>query len=123
VNSIFALSRAIDSAIADTSVPRVAVAANAFTSETGAPLTLITDERARERVRNHRTFARLLGAGMIQPSPRLPPPELVEAFKRHETAVYAALEAHIRGDPLPTYREPPLRDVVALTEWTPDRDA
>jgi hypothetical protein len=88
---------------------------NAFSITTNAEAPMLTDEQVSTRLHNHVDFVfRFTG---IASSARLKPDPLVPALRLHADAVTDALTAHVRGQPLPPYKAPPLEDVQGILDW------
>ncbi len=101
--------------------PRIWTAATDFNEATAPLLGFVVDGSVRERLSNHLRFARVLARGghtngRIEEAP-VPPEALYIAFRRHELAVRRALEAHIRGEPMPSYPVPDWGNAEALEQW------
>jgi hypothetical protein len=96
-----------------------ATAFNTFSTAATTELPFITDDQARSRVSAHVELCHFL-ISVAATSP--PPRPVLEAVRRHADAITEALDAHIRGTPLPRYTRIPTNslgvpDVAALIAW------
>jgi hypothetical protein len=79
-----------------------------FSSTAAIQAIALTDDELRQRVRNY--TENLSYATNAAGAPTFGRP-MVDPARRHGEAVIAALEAHYRGDPLPPYNQPSMKEM------------
>ncbi len=88
---------------------------NAYSQAVTVRSLALTDPELRSRVRNQTglvmAFLSVAGKGGGAA------PQLADTAKRHVTAVYSAIDAHVNGSTLPEYQAPDLTSGSGLLSW------